>query len=197
MLSPVQSALLSTNAAAWPYIAPYVHVILGAHTGFFGQIDGLLQEVLTIDEKNEQQVAEIEKKIAKFQAESNDMVNSLLTEGFGIDGSCCGSLAPRILASLMPSLRKSSTSLPPRKRAEPARNPPRRRRSRRKRPRNPHYNGRLYGANQAGSAFLRRRAAELCDSYKAGAMTVTQSESIYSCRSAISGSTLVARRAGM
>jgi hypothetical protein len=28
-------------------------------------------------------------------------------------------------------------------------------------------------------------------------MTVTQSESIYSCRSAISGSTLVARRAGM
>jgi DNA-binding transcriptional LysR family regulator len=29
-----------------------------------------------------------------------------------------------------------------------------------------------------GSAFLRRRAAELCDSYKAGAMTVTQSESI-------------------
>jgi DNA-binding transcriptional LysR family regulator len=29
-----------------------------------------------------------------------------------------------------------------------------------------------------GSAFLRRRAAEFCDSYKAGAMTVTQSESI-------------------
>lgn len=59
------------------------------------------------------------------------------------------------------------------------------------------YNGRLYGANEAGSAFLRRRAAELCDSYKAGAMMITQPESIYSCRSAISGSTFAARRAGI
>ena len=74
---------------------PFIHGILGAHAGFFGKIDGLLQEVLTADEKNEQQVAEMEKKIAEFQAESNDMVNSLLTAGPVSTGVVSEALPPR------------------------------------------------------------------------------------------------------